>query len=1647
MIVKQDNKPFNESVTSSSGKYNVVEAPFGHQYTLIFEKEGLVTKTLILDTKKGFYEEDTEPRTFIEPSISMFVEKPDIDYSIIENQPVGKARIDPSSGKLDWDYAYSGQRKNEIERYLKQVEQQARQKEAQFKKMVTEGNNAYNKKDYQLAILKYEEALNIKDDDALTKKIEDAKKNLQLQKSQKELQEQYDALIQKGNNALSSNNFDAATDLFTQAKDVLPGNQIAYDKLREVERKKQDLEEAELNKQFTSKMNEAQKAYEDKEWDKAKQLYNAASTIKPTDRTPKDRIIEIDNMLANMKADEENYNNFISKADQFFSEKKYEDAISNYKSALKIKPNEAHPKDQITKAEQAKKQLEEDALVDRKYQNLIKSADNQLKNESYEQAKSTYEEALALKENETYPKDQIALIEKKINDLAAEKERLEKLKQDYDNEIIKADQFYKDEKWEEAKQSYQAAKTIKSDESYPDQMIKDIELKLQHLANLENEKQNRFNESIASADAAFKSKNWTNAKQYYNDALSIFSEEKYPTDQLVLIDQKIAEEEDLKKANQEKNQQFEAALLAGDELLQANDYSGARSKYEEAKQLFPNRVIVDQKLNHLKTLEDQLKEKQRIDSTYNSLIDIADKQRDAENWEEARGTYHDALVIKPLESYPQEQIGLIENKLTNDQQAKIKKEFDEFIVKADQFFQDKSYEEAIDFYDKANEILPSEVYPLDRIREIKRILGEIEGEENKYKVLINQADNEYESENWEKALTSYESAKNIFDREYPNKRIEEITKKLNELKANEEDYQKKRAEFDQLIKEGDRLMTETKYVEAKDKFVAALEMFDQEYYPKKKIAELDIILEKLNASKETTEKYNQLVSKADGLRDEKKWEEAKKTYIDANQIVPSNPYPQEQINFINDEMKKETNAEFKVQYDKLIAAANSEFSQENYDKAKELFNRAKSMNPEDNYPMQKLSEIDQIFVQRANNDLDEKKFNANKAKYDQFIQKADAAKDKEDWEMAKSLYIQANNTFPSEEYPQQQITYINQKMKESAVAEIENQYNKIIDVADQMFKDEKYDKAINLYRRAQSIKPDDDYPPAQIKKVEEAKMIAFNNQKEQEEFGMLVRQGKRAFAAQNYRLSLKKFQQSLKINPDAKLPKEKITEINKILDENSKKHREKNKEEKNKVDYNDYSTLYGEEVTGKYNEDEIDAILNQGRVNDVDNRGSQAEYNKDNLGIFVLQNTERQKLSTNSHNEQLDIISNNIGRSFDNSDDSRWKIIPQLDQYKDQTSYLSNEARQLNIDKTMRVNENFNRISTNEVNMSLLRDQKIALNNSNAERFFDEKMVLDMDNIQRGISITYDNAVSKEMIYNEVDLENIHRKQNRDLLINNVDNFKENLSIINESDLGHSKNVTYTHYDSKEALLTRITENSSMSDNGRSQKIVPSFDYYKDDILSQNNVSNLKGINATYDQFQGSQSLTSKLNQFAVNSDNSREQNALDVNHYLDKEASKLSVWSDVSQDKVYNVHMVNERVDDAYEQMNKDKESDRAMNVSELNAYSDRYMNSKNDLADLNERSNYMNSEKLNNTKEEIAKYTSDNNTQKLAQEYPEGITEKLFERKNTLGEVIEVTILRIVVRGNKGDEYRKVKSKWGVSYFKNGGVTSEYIWDTETN
>ena len=164
-------------------------------------------------------------------------------------------------------------------------------------------------------------------------------------------------------------------------------------------------------------------------------------------------------------------------------------------------------------------------------------------------------------------------------------------------------------------------------------------------------------------------------------------------------------------------------LQDGDLLLEEQNFSNAKSKYLEAKSLFSDRSIVDQKLQHLNTLYDQYLSKQRQDSLYNALISTADGLFTAKDWLNAEKKYHDALEIKPLEAYPKKQLELIANSIKDEAKQSIKSQYDELIKKGDDNLSQKSYKDALDYYDQANEILPNEPYPLDKIREINRILS------------------------------------------------------------------------------------------------------------------------------------------------------------------------------------------------------------------------------------------------------------------------------------------------------------------------------------------------------------------------------------------------------------------------------------------------------------------------------------------------------------------------------------------------------------------------------------------------------------------------------------------------------------------------------------------------------------------------------------------------------------------------------------------------------------------------------------------------------------------------------------------------------------------------------------------------------------
>ena len=158
-----------------------------------------------------------------------------------------------------------------------------------------------------------------------------------------------------------------------------------------------NLANAEINKQYQEKMIEAKRAFDKKDWTNAKKLYNDASAIKPMERDPKDRIIQIDGIIAKEQANEQNYNKFIADADQAITSKDYDLAIAKYRDALRIKPSEQYPNEQIVKAEKLKAEAAQQALLDKRYNDLIDRADRYFDKQEYNDAKSSYNEALSVK--------------------------------------------------------------------------------------------------------------------------------------------------------------------------------------------------------------------------------------------------------------------------------------------------------------------------------------------------------------------------------------------------------------------------------------------------------------------------------------------------------------------------------------------------------------------------------------------------------------------------------------------------------------------------------------------------------------------------------------------------------------------------------------------------------------------------------------------------------------------------------------------------------------------------------------------------------------------------------------------------------------------------------------------------------------------------------------------------------------------------------------------------------------------------------------------------------------------------------------------------------------------------------------------------
>ncbi len=154
----------------------------------------------------------------------------------------------------------------------------------------------------------------------------------------------------------------------------------------------------EITERYNLLINVADSLFEAGKYLEAKEIYEKALELKPDEQHPKDKLAEIASLMG------DNYQRAIAKADELFKGRDYKGARKMYEEALKYNPNDAYAKDRITKIN---KILE---LFEKRYNMIIKAADELFMQKKYKLAREKYEEALKFDPSSRYAKDMIQMI-------------------------------------------------------------------------------------------------------------------------------------------------------------------------------------------------------------------------------------------------------------------------------------------------------------------------------------------------------------------------------------------------------------------------------------------------------------------------------------------------------------------------------------------------------------------------------------------------------------------------------------------------------------------------------------------------------------------------------------------------------------------------------------------------------------------------------------------------------------------------------------------------------------------------------------------------------------------------------------------------------------------------------------------------------------------------------------------------------------------------------------------------------------------------------------------------------------------------------------------------------------------------------------
>lgn len=732
------------------------------------------------------------------------------------------------------------------------------QEEKAFEEAVEKADAHMNAFRYEAALEHYQKALEIK-----PRNVEALKKVKQVKNfisKQKERDRDYRQYVENAENYFEDGNYERAMLQFQEALLIKPDKNLPKTKIEEI-RGLLD-EEKQKTQKYEERIEIADSLYMAKQFSDAKEVYRQALTIKPSETYPVNMIRKIDPNLDQPEPLNTEYLALIEQADLALRIKDYDEARKIYRKALEINPDEDYPQqkldeieDQLAKAEERKET----------YQELVRQGEDAFEKENYPDAKQAYEQAAQQFSDSTYPREQIAKIERIIAGKEANQQR-------FDSLTAVAENQFRENKLNEALASYREAKAQFPEKGDVDEKIREIN---NMLAN-QQEKEQQYQSIIASADSLFDQNNYQDATASYREAQNLKPEADYPKERIQEIEARIAENEEAARYNQ--------LISSAETSFDQDNLQQARSKYKEASEVYADSTYPQEQIAKIERI---LSERETNQRRFDSLINVANRYYEDEEYNNALSNYEDAKALIPNNDITEEKIREIDQIL--DKQEALEKEYEQTVRVADSLYDAEAYQEAIVAYQEAQDIIPERDYPSDQISKSMDMMANIREEERMYKRSIANADSLFDEQSFEDAIAFYEDALQIKENDsYAKKRI---TEAQSQIEQREESFKK-------AMEQGNDYLEKEEYQKALNEFEKALALKEENEEALQKRDETQKILEKVR--QEMLAQYNAIIEEADEHYDNKDFSKAIEKYEKASSVNPDADYPQKRISDIRE---------------------------------------------------------------------------------------------------------------------------------------------------------------------------------------------------------------------------------------------------------------------------------------------------------------------------------------------------------------------------------------------------------------------------------------------------------------------------------------------------------------------------------------------------------------------------------------------------------------------------------------------------------------------------------------------------------------------------------------------------------------------------